>query len=215
MSSELKIDENKLYIFHELKKRRIYVGELIYDIKHDVYKFIYDKSYLNDKNAIPIGPELTLFKDVHVSKKGQLFPVLLDRIPLKSNPAYKDYCESQGISVDEDNPIILLGNIGKRGPSSFIFESAYIADFSVLNIIKLRQALNISQSDLALSLGIKKVTLQRIESGLSHDVNTNKLLEIYFNFPEVAIWQLRQRKMWMHHTLFANLVDYFRMSLHR
>lgn len=209
MNAELKLDTDKMYIFHELKRRKIYVGELIYDKKHDVYKLIYDRHYTRSKNAIPLGPDLDLFKSVHTSKKGQLFPVFLDRIPVKSNPAYKDYCESQGISIKEDNPIILLGSIGKRGPSSFVFEPAYKTDFTVETIKRLRQELKISQNDLALSFGIKKITLQRIETGISQDENTIQLLEIYFNFPDIAIWQLRRRKMWVHHSIFANLVEYF------
>ena len=49
----------------------------------------------------------------------------MDRIPSKENPAYPDYCKSQGISVNETNPIILLIAIGKRGPSTFIFEPVF------------------------------------------------------------------------------------------
>ncbi len=209
MHSDLKLDKNKLYIFHELKKRKIYVGELIYDEKRDVYELIYDKNYARSKTAIPMGSNLDLFKSIHTSKKGQLFPVFLDRIPVKSNPAYEDYCKAEGISIEEDNPLVLLGSIGKRGPSSFVFEPAYKTNFCVEDIIKLREELKVSQNDLALSFGIKKITLQRIEKGTSIDENTIKLLEIYFNFPDVAVWQLQQRKMWVHHSVFAKLFEYF------
>lgn len=206
----LKIDPNRIQIFHELTKRKTYVGELIYDEKRDVYELRYDKNYINSKNAIPLGPELDLFKMVHVSKKGQLFPVFLDRIPEKSNPAYKDYCLSQGISPKESNSIILLGSIGTRGPSSFVFERVYKSDFSIKDIIKIRKELGISQYDLATALGIKQITLQRIESGVGSDQNTIKLLQIYFSFPDVALWQLQQTGVRVHSSVLTRLTQYFR-----
>lgn len=209
MDYNLHIDENRLFIFHELKKRKIYVGELIYDPEQDVYKLIYDEDYRKSKSAISIGPDLDLFKTEHTSSKGQLFPIFWDRIPLKSNPAYEDYCSQQNISAYENNPIILLGSIGKRGPSSFVFEPAYKTNFSINSVIKMRQDLKISQHDFALALDLKKVTLQRLEKGVSNDANIIKLLEIYFKFPDVAIWQLIQRKMWIHHTVFTTMVKYF------
>jgi DNA-binding XRE family transcriptional regulator len=209
MNSYLKIDPNKINIFHELTKRRIYVGYLIYDEKKDVYQLHYDKHYANSKNAIPIGPELDLFQLVHTSKKGQLFSVFLDRIPERSNPAYEDYCRSQNIDIHESNPIVLLGSIGSRGPSSFVFEKTYKAGISINEIIKLRQALQITQHDLAEAFGISKVTLQKIESGESSDVKTIKLLQIYFTFPEVAIWQLHQTGTTIHSVVLSKLFAYF------
>lgn len=209
MNSSFKIDPTKIQIFHELKKRRVYVGELIYDKKRDVYELRYDQNYVNSKNAISIGPELDLFKIVHVSKQGQLFPMFLDRIPDKTNPAYNDYCNSQGISPDEKNPIILLGSIGARGPSSFVFERVYETDFSAADIIKIREELQITQYDLAIAFGVKNVTLQRIESGVGSDENTIKLLQIYFNFPEVALWQLEQGRAAVNAESWAKLTKYF------
>lgn len=209
MNIDLKIDPNRLLIFHELKKRRIYVGELIHDVKLDVYKLIYDQNYLNSKNAIPLAPELSLFKEVYISNKGQLFSAFLDRIPEKQNPAYADYCRSQGISINENNPIILLGTIGSRGPSSFVFERTYKPGISIIKITELRQELNITQHDLAEAFGISKVTLQKIESGVSSDIKTIKLLQIYFTFPEVAIWQLHQTGAMVHSLVLSKLFTYF------
>lgn len=209
MNSNLKIDPNRLLIFHELKRRRIFVGELIYDEKLDVYKLRYDDNYVNLKSAIPLSQELDLFKTIHVSNKGQLFSAFIDRIPERENPAYADYCRSQGISVDEKNPIILLGSIGRRGPSSFVFEKTYKAGISIDKITRLRQELNITQHDLAKAFGISKVTLQKIESGGSSDEKTIKLLQIYFTFPEVAIWQLHQTGATVHSSVLSKLFTYF------
>ncbi len=150
-----------------------------------------------------------LFKEKYLSLKGELFPVLQDRIPSRENPAYADYCYSQGISVKEVNPIVLLRAIGKRGPSSFVFEPVYENLFSVADIKKLRDELDISQNDLALAFDISKVTLHKIETGESRDSNTMKLIQIYFEFPEVALWQLLQTGSHVHSNVLSKLVQYF------
>ena len=206
-------NEDRLKIFHEGRKRRTFVGELIYDKKKDKYVLIYDKKYAHSKNAIPISPDLDLFKLRHQSEKGKLFPAFLDRIPEKSNPAYKDYCKSQGISPAEKNPIILLGAIGKRGPSTFVFEPSYENEFNINDITKLREELDITQHDFAKALDISKATLQRIESGESHEKNTLKYIQILLEFPEVALWQLKQTGNQVHHDVLAKLIKYFESKI--
>jgi len=210
MNLRLELDPNKIYIFHELRKRRVYVGSLIYDKKNDVYQLEYDKNYVSSKNAIPIGPDLDLFKTIHISKKGKLFPVFLDRVPEKSNPAYKDYCLSQGIFPNEQNLIILLGSIGTRGASSFIFEPVYKTHFIAADLIKMREELQVTQYDLAVAFDINRATLQRIEAGIGSDKNTLKLLQIYFVFPDVALWQLSQTGVGIHASVLSQLIQYFK-----
>lgn len=210
MSSIIKPDPNRLYVFHEGRKRRIFVGELIHLKEKDNYEFIYDKNYACSKTAIPIGPELDFIKLQHQSEKGKLFPSFIDRIPDKENPAYKDYCAATGISPAEKNPIILLGTIGKRGPSSFIFEPVYYDEFKPSDIIKLREQLQITQHDLAEAFGISKTNLQKIESGVSQDPNTLKHLQIVFKFPEVALWQLKQTGGRIHKDVLTKLIKYFK-----
>lgn len=205
-----KPDEYRLKIFHESRKRRLLVGELIYNKKNDRYELIYDKNYANSKNAIPISPDLDLFKLHHQSEKGKLFPSFIDRIPDKSNPAYSDYCKAQGISTTEKNPIVLLGAIGKRGPSSFVFEPVYSCEFDSSDIIKLRAQLQITQHDLAKALDISQTTLQRIEAGVSGDLNTLKYMQILLKFPEVALWQLKQTGNQIHKDASTKLIKYFR-----
>ena len=212
MNSKVQLIKNKLHIFHEIRKRRIFVGELIYIKENDQYELTYDKKYVGLKNAIAIGPDLELFKIHHVSKKGELFPVFQDRIPSKSNPAYEDYCYSEGISPNEKNSIILLGTIGKKGPSSFIFESVYRNEFRASDIKNMRESLEISQNDLALAFDIRKVTLQKIEAGESKDQNTIKLLQIFFEFPEVALWQLQQSGSRIHTSVLTKLINYFKQG---
>jgi DNA-binding XRE family transcriptional regulator len=209
MNYLIKLDEYRLKIFHESRKRRTLVGELIYDKENDRYELIYNKKYAHSKNAIPISPHLNLFKLHHQSEKGKLFPSFIDRIPDKSNPAYSDYCKAQGISPDEKNPIILLGSIGKRGPSSFIFEPVYYSEFNSSDITSLREQLHITQYDLAKALDISQTTLQRIESGASRDLNTLKYMQILLKFPEIALWQLKQTGNQVHKDVSTKLINYF------
>lgn len=204
-----KPDQYRLKIFHEGRKRRILVGELIYNKVKDKYELIYNKNYAYSENAIPISPDLDLFKLHHKSEKGKLFPSFIDRIPDKSNPAYNDYCKAMGIASTEKNPIILLGAIGKRGPSSFVFEPVYTSEFDSSDIINLREQLQITQHDLAKALDISKTTLQRIEAGASSDLNTLKYMQILLKFPEVALWQLKQTGNRVHKDVATKLIKYF------
>ena len=209
MQDNLKPSQDKLNIFHEGRKRRVFVGELIYNTEKEIYELIYDERYAYSDTAIPLGPELDLFQLHHRSEKGKLFKSLVDRIPSKENPAYKDYCASQGISQDEQNPIILLGSIGKRGPSSFIFEPVYYSSFTKENIKKLRHEIGLTQHDLAKILDISIATLARLDTGTSHDANTIKRIEIFFKFPEVALWQLKQTGGWLHSEVLTKLYNHF------
>ncbi len=213
MNYPIKLDKNRLHVFHEGKKRRIFVGELLHHLENDQYEFIYNEKYMNYKNAIPVGPDLSLFKLHHLSEKGKLFLSFIDRIPSKDNPAYKDYCESQGISPDEKNLIILLTTIGKRGPSSFIFEPVYTNDFNVDDIKKFREYLSITQNDFSLAFDINHVTLQKIEAHKSHDQNTLKLIQIFLQFPEVALWQLKLSGGRVHKDVILKLINYFERNL--
>ncbi len=215
MNYPCKPDEYRLKIFHESRKRRILVGELTYDKKNDKYELIYDKNYAHSKNAIPISPDLDLFKLHHQSEKGKLFPSFIDRIPERSNPAYNDYCKAQGISPAEKNPIILLGSIGKRGPSSFIFEPVYYSKFNSSDVINLRKQLQITQHDLAKALDISQTTLQRIESGISSDHNTLKYIQILLKFPDVALWQLKQTGNQVHKDVLTKLIKYFQSKANK
>lgn len=209
MNCKIKPELYRLHVFHEGRKRRVFVGELIYLKEKDRYEFIYDRDYVNSKSAIPVGADLDLFKLHHKSPKGKLFSSFLDRIPLKANPAYEDYCKSEGISPDEPNQIMLLGTIGKRGPSSFVFEPVYRAEFSILDLKKFRETLQITQHDFAEAFSINLLTLRKMEFGKSQDYNTLKRVQIYFQFPEVALWQLQQTKGKIHSSAYSKLTEYF------
>lgn len=201
-------DPESLDVFSEGRKRRIYVGRLTYSTEKDHYEFRYDPRYSNSKSAIPLGPELDLFKKVHVSKK-KLFPSLADRIPSKSNPAYEEYCRSQGISQTEKNPIILLGTIGRRGPSTFVFEPVFSNEFSAADIILFRKQLRLSRNEFSLAFDFNEQTVHRVETNKSTDLNLIRRAEIYLSFPDVALWQLRMTGSKIHQKTLEKLLDYF------
>lgn len=73
----------------------------------------------------------------------------------------------------------------------------------------MRAELKITQHDFAQAFAINKASLQRIESNASKDKNTLKLIEIFFNFPEVALWQLRQTGGQIHSKVLTKLIRYF------
>jgi HipA-like protein len=203
-----KIDKTTLQVFSESRKRRVFVGTLYWDSSKDVFEFRYDDKYAKSKTAIPMGKELDLFKKSHRSK-GSLFPSFADRIPSKENPAYKDYCDSQGISINEKNPIVLLISIGKRGPSTFIFEPVIQNVFTFENLKKFRESIGISIHEWAAAFDFNPATLQRLESGKKSDLGTIRRAQIYLEFPTVAMWQLEMNVGKIHVETFQKLWSYF------
>ena len=203
-----KIDKSQLQAFSESRKRRVLVGTLTWESGKNQFEFKYDPKYAKSKTAIPIGKELDLFKKSHISK-GKLFPSFADRIPSRENPAYEDYCRSQGISVAESNPIILLISIGKRGPSTFIFEPVFLNSFMHRDVRKFREVLDISIHEWAAAFDFNPPTLQRLESGKKTDLSTIRRAQIYLEFPNVAMWQLELNSGKIHTETFQKLWSYF------
>jgi len=203
-----KIDRTQLQVFSESRKRRVFVGTLTWNREKNQFEFRYDPKYAKSKTAIPIGRELDLFKKAHVSK-GKPFPSFADRIPSKENPAYDDYCHSQGISVDEANPIILLISIGKRGPSTFVFEPVFLNSFTGEDVRKFRESLGISIHEWAAAFDFNPPTLQRLESGKKADLSTLRRAQIYLEFPDVALWQVKMNSGKIHAETLQKLWSYF------
>lgn len=176
-------------IFLEKRKTRLYVGRLSFLKEVGVFEFVYDDAYLYSKNIIPLGPEFSLTKRVHRSPT--LFPSLQDRIPSRDNPAYPEYCNAMGISIEEHDPIVLLGTIGKKGPSSFVFEPVYEKQFTKEDLIAFRRALGLTTREFAICFDLSQAALTRIETGKSSGRDLLKRIEIYKNFPEVAIDEIQ------------------------
>lgn len=206
---QLNRDPNQLEVFSETKRRKTLVGTLIFEPKAKTWEFKYDKGYQKSKTAIPVGPELNLRKQAHRANK--LFPSFVDRIPSKANPAYEEYCQSQGISPTERNPITLLTTIGRRGPSTFVFEPVLLdaAGTAVDQLKKMAGELNLSSWDIANAFDLAQLTVQRILNGKSKDKNILKLIDIYLAFPEVALWQLNRTTRKLPGDTAAKLTEYF------
>lgn len=184
-------DPHRLEIYHEGRKRKILVAHLFHDTESDRFKLEYEPQYLSSKKAIALGPELTLQTKNHQSDTCELFPSLLDRIPSKKNPAYAEYCQQQGIAVDEANPIILLTTLGRKGSSTFIIEPVYqlIEDIPAL-LSKFRDALQLSRWDIAMFFDMPELTLLKVEKGRCQDKNILRLIGLYMVDARVALQQL-------------------------
>ena len=181
-------------IFLERYATREYVGRLIQ--KNDNYIFSYAESYLNQKNIIPLGPEFPLTKINFASPI--LFPSLHDRLPDPDNPAYEDYCVSAGITKNEKDSILLLGTIGKKGPSSFIFELAFAENFDAKDCEDFRQQLGLSLDDFAHLFEVSLSILQKIKASKSTGKEILKRIEIFAHFPEVLERQVKTQGKWLH-----------------
>ncbi len=177
-------------VFLEKRKTRVYVGTLTYLKAERVFEFTYDEAYLYAKKIIPLGPEFPLTQRSFRSKN--LFPSLQDRIPSKENAAYPDYCRAMGIAVEETNPIILLGTIGKRGPSSFVFEPIYEPSFSSHDLKNFRKELSLTTREFSLCFDLPRIALINIENGKSPGKEILKRVEIYRQFPEAAIFAIER-----------------------
>lgn len=189
---KLQKSDAELDVYSEGKRKKIYVGRLKRNTEN-IFEFEYSRKYLKCKGAIAIGPELPLSRLKHTSKENELFPSFEDRIPSPLNPAYREYCENCGIDAEEKNAIVLLTSIGKRGPSTFVFESVCRSpDENIRKIlIDFRKNTGFSLRTVSDIFNFNYVTLQRVEKGVSTDRNTIRLLYIYLSFPDVGRWVTR------------------------
>ncbi len=198
-----------LEVFMERRKRLIFVGRLLFDSQQNSFSFTYDDRFRKNSAAIPLGPDLPLKKKVH--QRGELFSSFQDRIPSKDNPAYPEYCRSMGISPMENNPILLLGTIGRRGPSSFIFELVPDFDRDLGNLVaELRQSLELTVSEMALFLEITEVTLLKLEKRKSTNYNLHRLVYCILENAEIARWQLSLSKRKLPRDAYEKLVKFLK-----
>ncbi len=195
-------------IFLEKRKTMVYVGQLTHENKG--YRFVYKKNYLHAKASIPLGNELRLTRQECFSKT--LFPSLIDRIPSRENPAYSDYCKSVGIEVTEDDPLVLLSTIGRRGPSSFVFEPVYDRGFNgdVCKIFRISLGLTIREFSGVFD--VATATIMAIEQGKKSGSGKEvlKRLEIYYTYPDVAIVEVTLRGGVLHESKRRKVIEILR-----
>lgn len=189
-------------VYLEKLKTRTYVGRLTH--RNNIFYFEYDKNYLALDNTLPLGPDLLLTKKFYTAKK--LFASLQDRIPSRENPAYSDYCKSTGISEYEKNAIVLLATIGKRGPSSFIFEPVYDDGFSAKDLQEYRKSLDLTVRDFAAVFDVSASSIHKIEHGKSTGTDVLKRVEILQKFPEVAFYEIMRHQGVLPHQKLLQLL---------
>ena len=171
----------------EKRKTRQRVGRL--ERAKDGYSFTYEERYLRSRNTIPLGPEFPMTKRSFHSKR--LFASLDDRIPSRENSAYPEYCALFGISPKESDALILLSTIGKRGPSSFVFEPVYERSFGIEDVIQFREALSLSTREFAQIFELSQSSLNLLERRHRSGKDILKRLEIVIRFPEVAAYYFK------------------------
>jgi HipA-like protein len=173
-------------IFLEKRKTRMHVGNL--KKENNQFVFTYNEKYLRAQNIIPLGPEFPLTKKQFKSKS--LFTYFEDRIPSKKNPAYLEYCQTMNIDLKEDDPLILLSTIGKRGPSAFIFEPIYKRFLSIQDVLNFRKLLNLTTREFAHIFEISQASLNALERKRYSGKNLLKRLKIIIQFPSVSLYFL-------------------------
>ena len=176
-------------VYLEKRKTRIFVGRL--SKEDDIFIFTYDDAYRNRKDAIGLGPDITLRKKRHTSK--ELFMSFEDRIPSKKNPAYPEYCQWSGIDIDESDPMVLLGALGRKNPSSFILNPVIEKDFSIEDVKEFRHKLKLSIREFADVFDFAPTTIYLLENKKTSGKDALKRMELYVRFPETALFEVGRR----------------------
>lgn len=170
-------------IFLEKRKTRQHVG--ILKRVEGKLVFTYDDQYFKAKHVIPLGPEFPLTQKNFVSES--LFPSLSDRIPSRQNPAYPEYCLAMGVQLKEQDPIILLSTIGRKGPSSFIFYPIFDRTITSEEVIHFRESLGLTTREFSAIFEFSQASLNALERNRILGSEILKRLEIILNFPDVAL----------------------------
>lgn len=170
-------------IFLEKRKTRIHAGSLIR--RNEKFVFKYNERYFNAKNVISLGPEFPLTQKEFASKS--LFPSFVDRIPSVQNPAYPEYCLAMGVDPKEQDPIILLATIGRKGPSSFIFYPLFDRKITAKDVIKFRKSLQLTTREFSAIFEFSQSSLNALERNRILGSEMLKRFEIILNFPNVAL----------------------------
>lgn len=191
-------------VFLERFQTRLFVGRLQRSNKE--FHFSYSDTYLKEKNVISLGPEFSLTQKDFYSPT--LFKSLNDRIPDSDNPAYETYCKESGISPLTKDPLILLATIGRRGPSSFIFEGVYTDYFAFEDFDKFRKSLGLSLHDAALLFDVSLSILQKIKAGDSSGKEVLKRLELYCLFKDVLMFQIKSNGKFLHSDKISHILQW-------
>lgn len=187
-NKQKKIEAVDVYL--EKRKSREYVGRLTRESKSFV--FMYNDSYLYKERSIPLGPDLPLTKKKFTSSA--LFASFEDRIPSRKNPAYREYCEMVGIDASEKDQLTLVATLGQKGPSSFIFSPASTTEITSEDIVNFRKNLKLTVREFSELFDFAPATINRIENKIISGKDAMKRLEIYFYFPQIALYEINKNR---------------------
>ena len=180
-------------VFIEGRSRRDFVGKLTF--KNDNYVFEYDKGYISSRNSLEIGPDLPKTQRIFTQK--ELFRSFEDRIPSRDNPAYADYCKATSILVEEEDKLILLSTIGKRGPSSFIFEPEF-RSYTTVKAQEFRKTLKLSTREFADLFGVTQSSIVRLENHHTTGKEILKIIESAASCKSVLRYFLEKNGKYIH-----------------
>lgn len=196
----------KINVWSQTKSKRTFVGSLFK--QRGCFVFCYDEAYVQSDDAVALGPEFPLVQR-HFSRR-KLFASLADRIPEKRNPAYADYCYQWGIDPKEKDPFVLLTTIGRRGPSTFVFDPDDKDTFDAQALKKFRQKLQLNQREFAALFGLYQATLARLESGKAENENILRYLKLCAEVPCAMKWLLEKRGQQIHDNKRVQILKEFK-----
>jgi len=188
-------------VFLERSKTRILVGKL--QQLQGQFHFAYEDAYFKMKNILSLGPEFPLTKQEFFSV--ELFPTFLDRLPDPENPSYKDYCTAAKVPVTVTDPIVLLATVGKRGPSSFIYEPIYKNEFSFQKAEQFMEVFSLSLQDFAYLFDVSLSVLQKIKAGDTSGKEILLRLEMCLSNLETLEYQIHKTRKFLHYQKLEKL----------
>src|SRR5207249_2550742 len=109
------------------------------------------------------------------------------RIPSNQNPAYQEYCRAMGVQADENDVIVLLSTIGRKGPSSFIFYPIYQHTITSTELLKYRKFLGFTTREFAHVFELTQASLTALERNRVKGTSLFRKLEIILAYPAVAL----------------------------
>ncbi len=188
-------------VYAETKTTRTHVGTL--SRNKEGYLFYYADSWLKNPKAIEVGPDIPLSSE---KTKSRMMPESFrSRIPKRDSTNYEEYCLERGIDLAEDDEMILLGHIGQKGASTFVFELSDEIERKAAAKKRLKQLLDeLSLRDAAAFFGVSHTTIASIanetdESGPGYRYIETVLLveEAFFYCLRTALGLTEDTRYWL------------------
>ena len=102
--------------------------------------------------------------------------------------------------------MVLLATLGRRGPSSFIFEGVRPESDTATNVAEYRQKLGLTIREFAAIFSASAASIQKLEHGRGVGGELIKRLSIYMTFPEIAAWEAVNNRAKIHDNKYQVLL---------